>query len=176
MESWKSIAGFVGLYEVSNLGRVRSIERIVYRKGKGGTDSWKTIRERILKASPDSHGYPLVQLQGTMLSRRAKVHHLVAEAFIGPRPSGYDVRHLDGNRANNCVSNLAYGTRRENMDDARQHGTLAGENNGYSVLTREHVEEIRALVASGEKQRVVAERFSINQSNVSQIVSRKTWK
>ena len=95
---WRPIAGFPG-YQVSNDGQIagpRSITRGSVNRG----------------------GYLVVQLRGT--SRY--VHGLVAEAFIGPRPIGHEVRHLDGDSNNNAAANLRYGTHAENMQDRVKHG------------------------------------------------------
>lgn len=103
-EHWKSVPGFEGRYEVSSEGRVRSLLR-------GG---------RVLRAGIASHGYPMVVLGR---GNPRTIHSLVAEAFLGPRPAGQEVRHKDGNRKNASAGNLCYGTRSENIRDAVAHGT-----------------------------------------------------
>lgn len=103
-ENWKAVVGFEGRYEVSDLGRVRSWVR----------------GERILRAGVSSNGYPTVAL-GRGNSRT--VHSIVAEAFVGPKCDGQEVRHKDGNRKNPVASNLCYGTRSDNIGDAVAHGT-----------------------------------------------------
>lgn len=116
---WREVPGHVG-YEVSDTGLVRSLDRHVpsanprYKSGK------KFIRGRTL--SPISTGGYLYVSGGR--SVKIKVHVAVAAAFIGPRPDGLVIRHLDGNYKNNRVDNLAYGTQSENMQDAAQHGVL----------------------------------------------------
>lgn len=111
-EVWRAVPQYEGLYEVSNLGRLRSLPRA-------------TTRGRLLKQRVIVGKY-----LGTALSQEGRevnrlTHHLVAAAFLGSRPEGADVRHLDGNAANNCADNLAYGTHAENMRDMVQHGTNA---------------------------------------------------
>ena len=108
-EEWRQIADFEGLYDVSNLGRVRSWSR--FKKGAP------------LSPVPNRQGYLSVALQHAGQVRYRKIHQLVLEAFVGPRPDGQVVRHLDGNPANNVLSNLAWGTHSENMADAIRHGT-----------------------------------------------------
>lgn len=103
-EEWRRVA-VDDRYEVSSHGRVRSY----CRPGP----------PRLRKLPPDAYGYPLVMIGGKNL----KVHRLVARAFIGECPPGYQVRHLDGNPANAHLSNLAYGTASENALDKRRHGT-----------------------------------------------------
>lgn len=120
-ESWKSVVGYEGIYEVSDQGRVKSLARTV-KHGNGG---YKEVPDRILKAHPDRKGYLGVSLhKGSKASRkRFTVHSLVARAFIGPRPEGLDVCHNDGDKQNNWVENLRYDTRKENILDAVRHGT-----------------------------------------------------
>jgi hypothetical protein len=108
-EAWRPVLGFEGLYEVSSLGRVRGLK---YNKTRDG----------ILRASTDSAGRKNVRLNrdGKRLPRR--VHVLVAEAFIGPRPDGMVARHLDDDPANNNVSNIAWGTYSDNARDCVLNG------------------------------------------------------
>jgi hypothetical protein len=105
-ETWLPIPGYEGRWDVSTEGRVRSLPR---RRTRGGI-----LRQRINK-----RGYMSLVLG----SETHEVHRLVALAFIGPRPVGHEVRHIDGDRQNARASNLAYGTRSENVLDKRAHGT-----------------------------------------------------
>lgn len=118
-EEWRAIPGWEGLYEVSSDGRVRSLPYSTPTRG--------TQRGRMLKAAPDTRGYPAVHLcdNGTELRRHrlVRVHILVALAFIGPRQDGMEVRHLDDVKTNNNLDNLAYGTHAENMADSMRNGT-----------------------------------------------------
>lgn len=108
-EQWRPVIGFDG-YEVSNLGRIMSFRRHV-----------RPYLMRGALKSPD--GYRMVQLRDGISGGRLRlVHCLVAEAFIGPRPEGSQVRHLDGDKSNNIVSNLTYGTASENAYDQVRHG------------------------------------------------------
>lgn len=117
MEKWKDITGYEGLYQVSDQGRVRSLDRV---NGRGFH-----ISGVILRQNPDRKGYLGVSLySGSKESRKRRpVHQLVAEEFVGPRPKGFDVCHSDGDKTNNSASNLRYGTRSENILDAVEHGT-----------------------------------------------------
>lgn len=122
-ERWLPVPGYEGLYEVSNIGRVRSVERVVI----GGPFGLPQIRKgRIRKPQVDHGGYLRVTFwRDGRPGESFGVHRLVALAF---HPNEYfdgaDVRHLDGTRTNNVASNLAWGTRFENMQDAKGHGTL----------------------------------------------------
>ncbi len=119
-EEWRGIVGFKGRYEVSSLGRVRSLTHFLNQKDKGGNFRLFRRPGKLLKPGIASNGYPTVAI-GKGNTRTC--HSLVAEAFIGPCPSGKEVRHKDGCRLNPRATNLEYGTRTENIYDAIRHGT-----------------------------------------------------
>jgi hypothetical protein len=125
VEIWRAAAGFPG-YEVSSFGRMRSLARqVVEHNGKV-----RFHKAKPLKASPNpGDGYPRVSLRRDGKTRYTYVHVLVALTFIGPPPPGHEVRHGDGNRANPRLDNLCYGTRADNIDDARRHGTFPHAGN-----------------------------------------------
>ena len=124
METWVPVSGFETAYEVSDLGRVRSLERRIWcNRGEG---YWRTISPRILKANPTRNGYLIVGLHADGCEHKIYVHHLVATHFHGPRPDGFDCMHLDADKRNNRSSNLRWGTRSENIqqtwdDGLREH-------------------------------------------------------
>lgn len=108
--------------------------------------------------------------------KRRLAHRLVAEAFIGKCPEGQDVRHLDGVHHNNAATNLAYGTRTQNMADAKRHGTTCrGERNGNSFLTVDKVREIRQTYEQGFTHRQVSAQFSISYEQARQIRLGLRW-
>ncbi len=115
-EKWVPVPGWEGLYEVSNLGRARSLDRL-------SSDGSRRLRGTVLKASIASHGYPTVTLWRDGSRQTFTVHALVARVFLGECPSGEEVRHLDGDRRNPALGNLAYGSRSQNVLDAVDHGT-----------------------------------------------------
>lgn len=110
-EAWRPILGHPN-YEVSDAGRVRSF----HGGGRG---------PRILATPVSKRGYPRVTLYTDRRPSYEKVHVLVACAFLGPCPTGFEVRHLNGNPCNNAAGNLAYGNRSRNLLDAVAHGTHA---------------------------------------------------
>lgn len=119
MELWSSIPGYEGFYEVSNQGRVRSMTRHVAY----GRHSNMTYTGRDLKLFM-AGAYAAVKLSLQGIRRTQYIHHLVLLAFKGPRPyteSRGEIRHLDGDKLNNALSNLAYGTIEENAADRIRH-------------------------------------------------------
>jgi hypothetical protein len=118
IENWLPVPGWEGFYEVSDQGRVRGVARSV--PGRPGVLINK--RERLLTPNLDCDGYPRVWLcrNGGRLERR--IHVLVALAFVGPRPDGFEVCHADGDKTRNTPDNLRWGTRSENTYDKVRHG------------------------------------------------------
>ncbi|MFE2967499.1 NUMOD4 motif-containing HNH endonuclease [Streptomyces sp. NPDC059340] len=108
--TWRPVPGHEGNYEVSDQGDIRSRPR---PRTKGG----------LRRATISKVGYPKVELWSNGRRETRFVHQIVAAAFLGPRPDGQEVRHLDGNPLNCELSNLAYGTRSENSLDKVRHGT-----------------------------------------------------
>jgi len=126
-ERWLPVPGYEGLYEVSNRGRVKSIPR------RGGRN--RMYGGGLLRPTAEAKsGYLIVGLWSSNENETLRVHALVVAAFVGPRPEGQEVRHLDGNPANNrwepgdetetqaAGGNLIYGTRSENGRDTVRHG------------------------------------------------------
>jgi thymidylate synthase (FAD) len=112
-ERWRAVAGWEGLYEVSDKGRVRTVSM---RQG---------VRElhKPRKAAVGANGYDVVSLSRGGKTRTYTAHRLVLEAFEGPCPPGHVARHLDGNRAHNRLENLTWGTAEENARDRIRHGS-----------------------------------------------------
>ena len=174
IEIWKPVVGFEGLYEVSDHGRVRSVDRYIDRRRKGGTHK-AFCRGKVMSPGPHRGGYETITLHDAGAETCTTVHVLVAAAFIGPRPEGHQVCHNDGNRKNSRAANLRYGTPSENAADKHLHGTAAiGERSASAVLTERDVLEIRA--ARGAPQAELAARFGCTFSNISAIQRRVSWK
>jgi len=172
-EIWKPVVGWEGLYEVSNQGRVRSLDRTAtYNDG-----ITRSFKGRVL--SPGCvQGYLQAHLGLGDRKEQRKVHQLVLEAFVGPCPDGCETRHLDGERSNNRLTNLCWGTKIENMADKRAHGRQGiGETHGRAKITADDVREIRATYARGGIiQKQLARKYGIAQSKISAIVRRELWR
>lgn len=97
-----------------------------------------------LKETFDKHGYKTVVLYKNGKQNRKKIHSLVLSAYAGVRPTGYVCRHLDGDKLNNCINNLAWGTQKENLDDKILHGTHIFGERVYNVVKSDiEVEKIK---------------------------------
>ena len=142
MEIWKDVVGYEGYYQVSNLGRVRSLDRVITDK-RGVVKNHKGF---VKKLTPGNHGYMTAELSRDGKHTRCLVHRLVAEAFIPNKENLPSINHKDENKHNNHVGNLEWCTHKY--------------NNGYGTApdrTRDKIRELgqmRAVVQlslSGEK-------------------------
>lgn len=111
MENWRDIPGYEGRYQVSDLGNVRSVDRYV-RLVAHGVETKRLARGKILRPGRTTSGHLTVALGR---GNSQGVHALVVRAFVGPRPDGHEVLHLDHNPENNTLENLRYGNRGENV-------------------------------------------------------------
>lgn len=172
IEAWKAIVGFEGLYEVSDQGRVRSLDRIVPH-GVRGT---KRLRGRVRSLAPDSGGYPSVTLYLAGKGTTVGVHRLVAQSFLAPSDLP-EVNHKDARKDNNSVGNLEWVTGSDNMEHARQLGRLSAATNPNMArkLSVASVATIRKLYTQGRSRADIARQFQITVTMVSRILTGKSW-
>ncbi len=120
-EIWEDVVGFEGFYQVSNIGRVKSIERYVNAPVKG----YNSLKNsKMLKPGVNTSGYLHVALYKYNIKSYHKVHRLVAKAFIENIENKSDVNHKDGNKLNNNINNLEWNTHLENMQHAKKNGLV----------------------------------------------------
>ena len=149
-EIWRPVIGFEGKYEVSNYGRVRSVDRIVVRSD-GRRRFYKGM---FLKQLTSDKGYQFVQMSDCHKNVTRMVHRLVAEAFIGPRPAGLEVNHVDEDKSNNCVGNLEYITHKENLAHgtrSERHAIAVGKPVIQYTLSGEFVAEYSSRSAAARE-------------------------
>jgi hypothetical protein len=170
MEQWKPVVGFEG-YEVSDQGRVRSLERICRT-----VNSYR-LKPRILKPQRDKQtSYVGVALCVEGVQASYRIHVLVLEAFVGPRPAGQQTRHLDGVRTNNRLTNLAWGTPKQNSDDVDRHGTRSIGSHRYNAkLQASDIPGIRTARAAGVPFKLIAAQYGVTKNAICQVVSGRTW-
>jgi hypothetical protein len=170
-EIWLPIRDYEGYYEVSNCGRVRALARtIIFVNGYSRRFAARDISTNALVS-----GYRSCALWRDNVGERVLVHRLVLEAFVGPAPFGWECRHKNGDRLNATLSNLCWGTSKENGEDRVAHGMQARhEQHGMAKLSKEDVSEIRVLLKT-KKQSEIARVFGVNPSVISRIKTGNAW-
>lgn len=126
--AWRPVPGYEGQYEVSDHGRVRTL-----------SNRWGRVS--VMHPSTVGVGHQQVGLTKDGRRRMHYVHVLMMAAFVGPKPDGLEVRHLDGDPANNTLANLRYGTRQENSQDRINHGRHDRFNQTHCIAGHEFTEE-----------------------------------
>jgi hypothetical protein len=174
-EIWRPINWAPG-YEVSSVGRVRSLDRevaVTANKGKIKRRSAHVKRRkgRVLRLGIGRYASAVVA------GRCCLVHRLVAEAFIGPCPEGHIVCHGPGGPLDNCLENLSYGTPSQNNGaDRLRDGTLPrGERSGSSRLTETQVIAIKRRLMAGESRASLGREFGVRPENISHIAVGRSW-
>lgn len=170
-EVWKAIPGFEGAYEVSDMGRVRSLDRVIEKKQ--GPARYKGRVLSPAKRKKGGYWGIVLSVQGLQTSRL--VHELVALTFKGPRPPGAWVAHGDGNTDNNTDGNLRYDTPSANHLDKVAHGTLRFcETHHNARLTRADVDDIRRRYPA-ESSVALGEEFGVGFDHITRICRGERW-
>jgi hypothetical protein len=145
---------------------------IVYPDGR----VWTTKKRRFMKVHKDNSGYLHISFYLNRKKTTRLLHRVVLETFDGPCPEGMEARHLDGDKENNNILNLVWGTREENMEDVKEYyKRIGGQNNANAKLTAGDVKRIRKLCDSGVQQRKIAEIYRIDKSAISRINTRENY-
>lgn len=147
-EEWRAVVGYEGRYRVSSMGRV-----------------WDRRKAKLLHTGFTTKGYLRVNLADACGERRQYlVHVLIAEAFLGPKPAGHMVRHLDGVKHNNVLGNLAWGTASQNGLDVKWHG-----GGGSHKLLVWEVAVIKRALNAGQTIAALARAFEVAESTIRRI-------
>ena len=172
MAAWLAVPSN-GFYEVSDEGEVRSIDRVIERRGKPAK-----LAGKVLKPLNHSQGYWSVSL-GT--GKRCLIHSLVMEAFVVPRAKGMDINHKNGDKKDNRLENLEYCSRSQNMAHAVRTGPMPtpplkrGTAQHLNKLTEDQVREIRKWSSEGGGQSQIARHYGVGKSTVRNILKGNSW-
>lgn len=159
-EIWKPVVGYEGIYEVSSLGKIRC------KKGE------KSLRF----SGPPKNKRFVVDLYKDGKKRTIKVHVLVLEAFVGPRPTNFYACHNDGNPLNNDIKNLRWDTPKSNSADRLKHGTdNRGEKSPVAFLNESDIKDIKALLHFGVPYDIISRAHKISFQHISDINNNKRW-
>jgi hypothetical protein len=170
-EIWKSIQGYEGSHEISNMGRIRSLDRVdCSGRNLKGRELTPFLNKKI--------GYLQISIKKDGMTKLHRIHRLVAEAFVENPENKSQVNHIDGNKLNNAAFNLEWTTPYENTNHAIDIGlkpSLKGSNGIGSKLTGKQVIEIYKRANDGENQRLLGEEFGVNQRTISAIKHGISW-
>lgn len=168
IEIWKDIKGYEGLYQVSNLGRLKSYQRV-----KAG---------KLVSLQKTKDGYLQTDLYKDKVRKAVRIHRLVAEAFI-PNPDGkLEVNHKNGNKENNEVDNLEWSTKQENIDHAHDNNlydNIIGEKHGRAKLSDLDVEFIKKNFKPYDKEfgaKPLAKKYGVSDTQIRHIVKGRSRK
>jgi hypothetical protein len=172
MEVWKDIQGYEGLYQVSNLGRVKSLEKSIPHLGY-----YRKVKEKVLSGTMSNYGYLVYKLGGKIKGKKIYGHRLVAQTFLPNNENKPFVNHINGIKTDNRIENLEWCTQLENVDHAYKFGLMDnyGEKNPMSKITESIAKEIKY----GHKnlnQTEIAKLYNMKQNSISQIINGIRWK
>lgn len=186
-EVWKSVPGYEGFYQVSSLGRIRSLDRETPFATAWGGIAVRSFKGRIM--TPKTNGrYHQVNLSKHGVVRTINLHSAICEAFHGPRPSPeHEAAHWDGDIANNAFDNLRWATKLENADDKQRHGTMMrGEGHANAVFRDGQITEIldrfsqltegRTRKAPNGSVKALADECGVTVAALENIIYGRSWK
>ncbi len=180
LECWLPVVGWEGIYAISNLGRVRR-----ERASPGATVGL------IMALSTNQYGYRTVMLkcsEHTPRGRRRFVHQLVAEAFVGARPPGCGVNHINGNRTDNRATNLEWATPADNSAHAVALGLMpTGNRNGRRLhperyprgerqpMAKLTTADVASILTSTDTNTVLGARYGVSRTTIRNVRTGKIW-
>ena len=167
-EQWKPVLGYEGLYEVSDQGRIRSLDRPMRNKR-----GFSTKKGQILLPIKKANDYLVVGLHSAQKRIQQTIHRLVYEAFNGPVPDGLVVRHVNHDRTDCRLANLLIGTPQDNSDDMVKAGRSHHGSGHYKALLSE--DDVLTIRQSNETHAVIAKRLGVARSTVSKAKAGKNW-
>lgn len=175
MEIWKSIKGYEGLYEVSNFGKIKSLDRLVRHKKES---DFRIQKGAIKKQPKNSDGYLTVILYLKNKQKSFLVHRLVCYHFKNNPQNKPTVNHKDGNKLNNHINNLEWNTISENTKHAWETGLIkkkSGDSCNNRKLSSLQVSEIKNLLPNNTHLEI-SKMYNVSRSTISAVSNGQNWK
>lgn len=171
MEYWKNIVGYENLYQVSNYGSVKSLEKKWFKSNK----TLHIQKEKIIKPRKTKDGYLIVNLCKNKKQKTFSIHRIVCIHFLFNLNNKEHVNHKNGIKHDNNVKNLEWCTMDENFTHAKENGlTTKGIKNGRVKLSENDVYQIKFILIKVH-QKEIAKKFGVSQGLISQIKLNKIW-
>jgi len=180
-EKWAPAKDYENTYEVSNMGRVRSLDRLVPTNDRFGNKSSRKVRGKVLNCYLDAAGYKRADLKDGKKRTNQLVHRLVAFAFVENKHSKPHVNHKNGVKTDNSPENLEWCTHQENMAHAYATGLSKrkilgrGDKSIASKLTEKQVRVIKRRIISGESCGLIAKDYPVGDSAIWEIKAGRSW-
>ena len=172
-EEWRPIAGYDGKYEVSSIGRVRSL--LLIKNQCNQIRDVPLVLKLQVKGGP--YKYWVVTLYRNSSNIKRYVHRLMYQSFVGPLINGQEICHKNGKSLDNRIKNLEQKTPLENTLDKHRHGTmLRGVDLPGSRLNEQKVRDIRKRFDSGESARSLAKEYGVYWRTVYAVIYKESWK
>ena len=177
-EVWRGVKGYEGLYEVSNMGNIKSLDKI-HSRNVVGLESY-LVKGKMLKPRPTKQGYLLVALFKDGKRDDVAVHRVVGDAFVqGKTDINKTINHKNGIKWDNRAENLEWCSQMANNRHAKENGylvALKGEDNPCSKLRDRDVRRIKMAMRCGMSQRSLAYIYKVGKSTIGQISTGRNWK
>jgi hypothetical protein len=171
-EIWNDIPGYESLYQVSNLGRVRSLDRRIKSRWPVG----RSIKGRVIIQGIDMAGYYWFRLSKDGAVSMLHTHNAVMQTFVGQRPYNHDIHHINGDNKDNRLENLCYMLESEHIRTIHPNPPK-GEKSPNAKVTENDVRTMRKLYEAGtHAKRQIARMYGLSQKSARNIIERKSWK
>lgn len=171
IEIWKGVKGYEGIYEVSDFGNVRSLQRLIKHR-----ESNTLVKEKIMKPFLSKSGYFIIRLNKNKIGKTYSIHQLVAIAFLNHKPCGYllVVDHIDNNRLNNNLSNIQIVTNRENTskrltNHSSKYVGVAYDKNNNKWLSSIRINGKSKHLGRFKTEEEASERYLIELTKIKQL-------
>lgn len=178
-ENWTPIKGYEGLYEVSDFGRVKSLQRTTTIKNKRGETYTRRHKEKILAQTLDGRSnYLQVMLCKDGKGKKHLVHRLVANAFIKNPLSLQEVNHIDEDKTNNFVDNLEWCTHKYNNNYGSKRTSSRGEKNSQNKFSEELIKKVRLEFVAGDPEKgltALSKKYGISRPHLCAILRGNRW-
>lgn len=184
-EIWKDVVGYEGFYQVSNLGKIRSLDRILIVKNQY-SEHERIQKGQMLKLSADSLGYIKIDLCDNLSkSKSVKLHCLIMQAFIGERPNKFHINHINGIKTDNRLINLEYVTPSQNIKHAYDTGLNIHKNAHEWHRSKLSEADVEYILKNYERKKkgvsrgnvgYLAEMFSVSRGTIRNLIIGLTYK